>query len=170
MPIKLTTRQRLRVYFLGFILLLLPVTTLADQVTNSAENELIDAASRGQLSRMRSLLTESHSFLQPTLNQALIQATLHGQDKVVEFLLNNNANINAQDEENRPLLHLAARDDRIAALRVLLAKGANKDAVTVDGTTALMIAAQYHRIEILRLLIQAGADINVGTQEESPHS
>jgi len=166
MPIKLIIRQQFHVFFLGLIMLLLPITALAGQATDQAGNELVNAAGRGQLSRIKSLLAESRPFDQSTLNQALIQATTNGQDKIVEFLLDTGADIDATSiGENRSLLHLATRDDRIDVVRVLLAKGAKKDAISVDGTTALMIAAQYHRIEILRLLIQAGTDIDASNQE-----
>jgi ankyrin repeat protein len=57
-------------------------------------------------------------------------------------------------------LHLAARDDRFAALKVLLQAGADVNAIAADGKNALGIAIFNGNYAIADYLIDAGSDVN----------
>ena len=56
---------------------------------------------------------------------------------------------------------IAAKNEQMAVLRVLLAAGADKEAREKDGWTALVYAASLGKVEPLACLLAAGADVNV---------
>ncbi|GEM_PF-2496331 len=90
-------------------------------VANGASTSVIDsngktplylAAQRGQLSALRLLQEAGVSIDQPLAEsgeRALQAATESGNNSVIEFLLSEGADLNAQDKEGRTSLHVAAQ-------------------------------------------------------------
>lgn len=64
-------------------------------------------------------------------------------------------------ERNTTLLHAAAYDGQIAAVKRLIALGANVNAIETNGRTPLHNAANNGHLEIMELLVRAGADMEI---------
>lgn len=67
---------------------------------------------------------------------------------------------NTIDPTGMPVLHLAARDGSLEAIKVILAAGANIDRRNVAGESAMMLAAIQGHKEVVHFLIQKEAQIN----------
>ena len=94
---------------------------------------------------------------------ALHYAAIHRSAKIVHYLLDHGADIEAADRSGfRPLHHAAqcAGDEPTAALLALLGRGAEIDARNKNGTTPLMHAVQRNKPWNVRELVIAGATEN----------
>ena len=90
-------------------------------------------------------------------------ASCMGHFEIVEFLLNNGANVDAEMFNGEtPLLIAAwyARDGKYETMKALLEHGANVNHKDKHGRTALHNAAMYSGKEVINLLISYGADVN----------
>ncbi len=94
---------------------------------------------------------------------ALLKATMYGQEKIVELLLKNSANIDYQGKYLCSALALASQYGHERVVRILLKHKPNVDLQEESGWTALMHAAHGRRTEIVRMLLDAGADVNLKT-------
>jgi ankyrin repeat protein len=106
----------------------------------------------------------------------LMLAAQEGNIPMMEFLIANNADINATDYRGETALMYAARTGNLQAVQLLVRNNARVNALTNDGRTALMnMLASYHKelIEapnkqqfenniyaIAKLLIERGVDVN----------
>ncbi|WP_423348807.1 ankyrin repeat domain-containing protein [Wolbachia sp. wLmal] len=89
-------------------------------------------------------------------------------EKVVRYLTENGANVNAQDEFGGTSLHWAAENGCRQVVEVLLEKGADVNAQDEDGRTPLYYAIyyicdehprlDYQHPKIAKLLLNYGAD------------
>lgn len=77
------------------------------------------------------------------------------------FMLENGADPNITDTQDRPLVARAARED-YALTKLCLEKGADVNAVSPRGVSALT-ESLYGRAEILELVLSAGADVKAKT-------
>jgi len=68
--------------------------------------------------------------------------------------------VDAPNNKNSTLLHIAAFCQQEAVLDYLIKKGATIDVVNTDGDTPLLFAAQRGSIPMLKRLIDKGGDIN----------
>jgi hypothetical protein len=95
------------------------------------------------------------------LNQHLLEAIKHHNKKLLEFLLDVGANVNAQNiiDGSTPL-QSAAYWDKKDILELLLKAGANVNQADNDGDTALYWAVINVSNDAIKLLLAAGADIN----------
>lgn len=99
-------------------------------------------------------------------NQLLLDAAASGDADAVAVALAGGAEIETRDANLRTPLLLAASNDHLSLVRLLVALGADVDHVNNPGWTALMEAVllgdgsePYQ--EIVRLLVEAGADITI---------
>ncbi len=122
-----------------------------------AEQQLISAASRGELNRI--ILLQS-----PLINMnaqdsegitALMSATSHGCEAIVQLLLDNSStDINVQDVAGFTALMLAAQNGHTEIVRLLLKKpGINVNVQNKKGETALLLAVLNWRRDIIQLLV-----------------
>lgn len=74
--------------------------------------------------------------------------------------LNNGVDPNEQDSRGWSPLMWAAAENKIDAVKLLIAHGSNPNLINYLGRTALMYAARYGYIQIVRLLLEAGANPN----------
>ncbi len=89
-----------------------------------------------------------------------ISAVKRGDAVEVSGWLKRGMDPNTIDPTGLPVLHLAARDGSLEAVKVILAAGANIDRRTVAGESALMLASIQGHKDVVNLLIQKEAQIN----------
>lgn len=87
----------------------------------------------------------------------LILACYNGNEAMVTFLLENNANINYVSSEGTVLMAATVKGS-LSMVKLLLKKGANPNLANDNGVTALMYAVQFKNIDIVNLLLQFKAD------------
>lgn len=97
----------------------------------------------------------------------LILACQQGRGDVVEFLIDNQADLNVLDEYGNNALWAACYAENEACLGALIKAGVNLDYQnTASGATALIYAASSGREKIVDLLLQAGANHALMTHDE----
>jgi len=82
----------------------------------------------------------------------------YGKTEFAEYLINNGANINAQNEFGNTPLIVAAKAGIPTCVDLLIKKGAELNLQTNKGDTALHWAAKNGDSQILKLLLEAGLD------------
>lgn len=142
---------------------------------------LMTAASRGDLARVETLLTDAalHVDAQDVFgNTALIYAAGAGHAEIVAALVLAGANVTLRNRAGHTGLDIAthrgyaataqtlkqarlccaARDGDLALIAEMLAHGADVNAQLTDGWTALMIAAYHDQPDAVITLLAHGAD------------
>ena len=83
------------------------------------------------------------------------------QPEVVQWLLQQGANLHARTPEGRTPLMLAARSGAYDVCKILLNQGANLEDTDQDGRTPLLNALVSHQVRVAKLLIQSGSSTDV---------
>lgn len=92
----------------------------------------------------------------------LYQAVLDNNGALIEMLLGQGADINAQDEDGCTALHAAVSVGTTRIVKLLLAKKANPNIASNSGWTVLHTALYYRgEKEIVKLLLAYGAEVNL---------
>ncbi len=97
----------------------------------------------------------------------VLAITAEESREILEFLIENGANMNAQDQDKNTPLHLAIINGRTETAKFLIEKGADIDAQDQDKNTPLHLAIINGHTEIVDRLIAAGAKINVRNEDGS---
>ena len=146
------------------ILALLPYIAIAG-ATATLDQQLIEAAARGELALVKTLLDQGADL--NTKDEygrtALTEAAGRGDLETVRLLLDKGADLNTNASSGWPALTEAAGRGDLETVRLLLDKGAPVDAKDRNGSTALMQAAVHGpkgRPEVVRLLLDKGVDLN----------
>ena len=84
---------------------------------------------------------------------------------IVEFLIENGADVNAKMSNNGTALVRAVQNSRTDIVELLLVNGADADATTGDGGHVLFIAAKDGQKDIMKLLVAHGANVNARNHE-----
>lgn len=87
-------------------------------------------------------------------------AAREGHEEVVQYLLDQGAEVDVQDENFGSSLHAAAEDGSTSVVRQLLDHSANVNLTGGLHRRPLNAAAYYGHIEVVQLLLQKGADID----------
>jgi ankyrin repeat protein len=126
--------------------------------------EFHDAAESGNLEKVKALIKENPglaSSKEDTWGKTpLHYAAMRGHKDVVELLLANGADVNAEDNFGETPLHCAA-DGNKDLVALLLSKGANVNATDRAGVTPLDIAASAGHKDVAELLIANKAEVNI---------
>lgn len=151
---------------------------------NVNENEAITAVRTNNIEELRRLASDRFDFsatchwdgapcmvrtqlegfpkqLQLMGYSALHVAAIHSSLKTIRFLLENGANINLRDKNQRTALQLAVAINRMKAARLLINKGADINTCSLSGRSPLMEAVMNFNLQLTNLLIAAGADVNM---------
>ncbi|KAG0001151.1 hypothetical protein BGZ79_005038 [Entomortierella chlamydospora] len=116
------------------------------------DKEVIDLLQRRQT--LVNMLTGKNQAGQTLLHRACSSGSYNN---VLE-LLNQGADINAQDNAQWTPLHEAALEGHTKVVELLLSRGANPNARGHGDDTALHDSAQNEHLEVVRLLLEYGAD------------
>ena len=134
--------------------------------TTGGETALLKAVEHGHSQIVRLLLDHGANVNVTTMWHKTALSTAAEQDEtvdIVQMLLDNNAEINEPGTRYPPLI-VAARQESMAVLQLLIDRGANVESGDLFCRTALRVAALSGRERAVRLLIENGAAI------EAPNS
>ena len=84
--------------------------------------------------------------------------------QIIKFLLENKADVNAQQQDGTTALHVAAKMGRTDIVELLLAWNADVNYFSGQGYSALHFAAEINSLDITKLLIAANADTKIRTK------
>ncbi|WP_297246066.1 ankyrin repeat domain-containing protein [uncultured Brachyspira sp.] len=99
----------------------------------------------------------------------LIQAIKYKQTDIINYLLENNADINLK-EELTGFTPLMASFHDITITELLIEKGADIEARNVDGINALVYAVSLNDEEMVKFLLEKGADANTVCEIKNEHT
>jgi len=132
---------------------------------DSSNKELLLAALRGQLDKVKELLAagaDVNYWDQETYMTALMYATSREHLDVVNELIANRANLTMADHNGATALHIAASYGHVDILRriidALLEEREDLNTQDGHGRTALHMAAEGGMVNSVTLLLQRGAD------------
>ena len=122
------------------------------------------ATSQGDIAMVRGLLKKD-AAIRDDIDSLLIKAVMFEHLKLVEFLLQEGANIDADDGLMTPLIY-ALRDDDDLCMRYLLEQGADPNRRPANTRMPALAFACYHReLSKAKILLEAGALIDRGAYE-----
>ena len=95
------------------------------------------------------------------MSPEMVTAIVQGKDDVVSRLLSEGQHVDAL-QNGQTALCIAAMNNRLSIMGVLIAKGANVNHATdIDGTTPLMYASKSGSLDAVKALLAQGAKIDV---------
>ncbi len=132
-----------------------PITTVADE-------------EEAEIRRIQAMIQNSPDLINgsPNVESPLLAAARHGRLRVVSFLLDNGADVNAVFG-GKTALHNAVQFGNKAMVELLLARGASVDAKDGTGGTALHEAAQAGYLSIVEVLLKHKADLNARNSKQN---
>jgi ankyrin repeat protein len=126
--------------------------------------EFHEAAKRGQVKPLSALLSanrmglEKRDKYQRTL---LHSAARYGALSVIQYLIEEGADLNAKDESGNTPLHLAALHCHDKAAELIIQANPDINALNEDGDSPLFLATVYGTPKTLGLLLSKKADKNI---------
>jgi ankyrin repeat protein len=130
----------------------------------ASDSPVADAAMRGDVETIRSLLREGADVnaAQGDGMTALHWSALNGDVATMRMLLYAGATVEPTTRlGSYTPLHLAAREGRGEAVAVLLEAGSDPTALTGTGVSPLHLAAAAGQVDAVRALIEHGADVDL---------
>ncbi|VDI47896.1 Hypothetical predicted protein [Mytilus galloprovincialis] len=97
---------------------------------------------------------------------ALLWAAAYGQLTTIEFLLENDGDLNAIGGNGENCLLLASAGGYKDIVRMCLQKGQQVNYVDETGSTALIYAAYRNHPGVVQVLLEHGADITIHNEDE----
>jgi ankyrin repeat protein len=165
-------------FFVCFVFLFFIFDAIAAE-RNS--HELVEAAEKGDLKKVRSLITADADLNAPDPKEGLtplIGAVQFGHTAIVEVLIKSGADLNRKDEVNQstPLMWAVRKEEneegKVTApiekkydiAKLLIESGADIHVKNRWGSTALQWAADSGNLVMVQTLIERGADVNAGDE------
>jgi ankyrin repeat protein len=137
-------------------------------------NKLVEAINRGDANQVKELIergvpvnalykekSKAHSDREPIL----YIATSKGDLKILEFLLDADANPNLKTDSGHTSLGLAVSQKCADVVKLLISNGADVNAQDENKDSALIVAAREGSLEIVKILLEAGANANLKNGE-----
>jgi uncharacterized protein len=130
---------------------------------NGGELDVFEAATLGDLPRLRALLSGYAALAKVFSNDgftALHLATFFSQPEAADELLRAGADVNAISNNNMKVavINSAAASGRADVVKIVLRAGADPNARQMMGYTAMHAAAARDSVEMVQALLDAGAD------------
>uniref|UniRef100_A0A7N8XED9 Poly [ADP-ribose] polymerase n=1 Tax=Mastacembelus armatus TaxID=205130 RepID=A0A7N8XED9_9TELE len=141
-----------------------PVVAEVVEPSGETNRELFEACRSGDLERVRKLVTAENVNSRDTAGRKstpLHFAAGFGRKNVVDFLLQNGANVYARDDGGLISLHNACSFGHAEVVRLLLHHGADANARDNWNYTPLHEAAIKGKIDVCIVLLQHGAEPTV---------
>lgn len=132
---------------------------------SSLNKAFASSISNGNMAVIKLLLdagADVNSVCQICYGQTAIQTALeYASFDLYNYLLQNGANLNVQNNFGRTLLHSVAHTGNIEIAKQLLEKGLDINSRDVDGATPLIYAASNGDPVMFKLLVEKGATIAI---------
>jgi hypothetical protein len=145
-------------------LVLLDADPLADVANMSRIRAVILNGRVFERGALDSMLASVETAARPTAQVRLWVGAAMGDTAAIAAALSAGATIDSLDSQgNRRALNYAALGNRVAAVRLLLARGASINLANRTGFTPVLHAVEGGANEALAVLIDAGADITIAT-------
>ena len=129
------------------------------------EHQLVQAAEKGDLATVKTLLTSGVSINARGANgaTALILAAFSGQVKACRYLIEQGISVGAADDNGFTALMTAceSKNASLELVDLLVTKGAKVNAKSGRNATALMAAAKLGHRTIVEYLLQHGASVDL---------
>ncbi len=140
------------------------------------DNSLHEAAAAGDLTRVRSLVSEGakiNAMYKGTKpfekgTTPLHRAAWNGHKNIVKFLIANGADANAKDDKGTTPLHHAAYRGWEHLVEFLITNGADINATCSESYTPLYDAIWGKDKDTVRVLVANGADVNITANDHGP--
>ncbi|MFD2892855.1 ankyrin repeat domain-containing protein [Flavobacterium chuncheonense] len=127
--------------------------------------DFFDVARNGSVAEAKIFFKQDNSVVNALNNHGfspLILACYSSNLEIIDFLLENGADLNYVSQEGTALMAVTVKGN-IQLVDLLLQKGANPNLTNANGITALMYAVQFNNSEIVKKLLDNGADKNILT-------
>lgn len=95
----------------------------------------------------------------------LIYGSFSGNLSLVKFAIENGADIDTRNGDDRNLMMIASKEGNFEIVKYLLENDADVNVTDEFGYTALMRASKEGNLEIVKYLIEKGADVNIKNYE-----
>lgn len=133
-------------------------------VNIAVSDEIHDAAQEGNIETVKMLVAENRELV--NVPDEFGQTPLHlaaasGQEEIAEFLITQDADVNALNTVNQSVLLYAAYTGNAEIAEKLIANGAILNDQDAFGRAPLHYAARQHNYEALILLIEKGAELDI---------
>jgi ankyrin repeat protein len=128
----------------------------------AAPSEVADAAMRGDLASVRTLIAQRVDVNAPQGDgaTALHWAVYRGDKELARILLRAGANVKAANRAGATPLWLASVNGDAELLGALIEGGADPNEKLPLGRTPLMIASRTGNVDAMKVLLDRGADVN----------
>lgn len=129
-----------------------------------AHTELLASCSSGDLETVKELLESGtlHTVKDSLGNTPLHLATTGRHHAVMSYLLQNHAQVDAQNIEKSTSLYRAVENNDLDAVIMLTERGANCNLICKDGKSPFFIACEQYFPDIIEHLINSRANLNQG--------
>lgn len=145
-----------------FAAIAISAMTTGAAMSENGESQLIEAAERGDVRTIGSLLSGGVKIDARNARgeTALLAATHANNIEAAKRLIEAGADVNARDNiQDSPYLYAGARG-HLEILRLTLAHGADLKSTNRYGGTALIPASERGHVETVKTLIEAGVDVD----------
>lgn len=148
---------------------IVPPRNINLHVQDENDNTLLHlAAAQGDLNKIDKLI-KRHLYLLEAKNKfgstPLHYATWLGQSSIVEYLMEQGADIKTKDIYDQTLMHAAAWNDNLKLVKYFFKKGLSLEEKDLNGNTSLLSAVKNNHLNIVKFLVIKGADIAVHDNE-----
>jgi ankyrin repeat protein len=146
----------------------LAATAVLAAATSPPSSTIADAAMKGDLAKVRTLISEGASVnvAQGDGMTALHWAAERGDAAMAEVLIRSHASLRAVTRiGGYTPLHIASKSGNAAVVKALLQAGSDPNAMTAAGASALHLAAGAGNSEAVTALLDRGANVNAREAE-----
>lgn len=100
-----------------------------------------------------------------TRNTVLIAAAILGDHNSIQSILDQGADMEAQDKEGRTALHQACGLGHLSCIELLISRGANIEHKDNDDCTPILIGIRAKQLEVVKLVIEKGANLEARSKQ-----
>ncbi|XP_071094934.1 putative ankyrin repeat protein RBE_0220 [Haliotis cracherodii] len=140
------------------------------QTQEYSDTDLIDACEKGDLSRVKSILSDPGANINSMTKgrmTAVMIAAVAGHGEVFDLLVRKGADLSLLDNTDTSILHLACEGENIEIVKYVLTQNiVSINSRDDEGTTPIMTAASNGDNGVFEVLVEAGADLSLLNNNE----